>query len=1015
MGAICPNRKKYLLLTYAYTDYMIDLPPNRRSILPFILRTDSFNGFKGCSPAANIPFEFFTSSETNSLGAYATDDLSLSSIHAAKNILMVGQAFASFLAKLTSTLQEKPLRNCKNRCQSNKYACLRLIFFIYICHHGVPWIAAQPLPNALRYEQTTQNIMAFQVATTRLKNQPFIDLLHEIATLLALHDANPFQVKHYTHAARFIAQFDQEIIQLDATALKKLPGITKGLIALIEEFSTTGTLQRWQELISQTPPRLLEILQLPGLGPKKVRTLWQTLGIKNIEQLAIACKEGRVAHLSGFGEKTQATILSAIQQASVYRHQFHYATACTRAHHFESAFRTTFPNLLLAATGAFRRKVATITTLEYLIGTTDPSPMIEWLHHWEPIVHDPFTSGPFSWRGHFKENQLPLSILVCKPTAFYQQLILQTGSSQHLALEIGDTTLGKIITQHPSLTSEAAGYKQAGIPYVPVELREGITETTWIKEGAPALIETHDLQGIFHIHTKYSDGKDTLEDMATYCKNMGYHYIGITDHSQSAAYAGGLRPPTVKEQHQVIDQLNQQLAPFRVFKGIEADILPNGNLDYTNDILATFDFVIASVHMGLHMDQKKATDRLIKAISNPFTTMLGHPTGRLLLKREGYPIDYPAVIDACAAYDVIIEINTNPWRLELDWQWIPYALQKGVKISINPDAHHHTEIGNLPYGTYIGRKGGLTKTHTFNSLTLKAKEMKKWQHAITFLGFLPLLLLINLLPFSLLYKFSDVCFYVLYHGIRYRRKVVWHNLCQAFPEKTIDERLQIQHDFYKHLADLLVEQIKGLSITPTQAIRRCTFKNPEVLTTFHKQGKHVILLAGHQGNWEWAGNTIALQSPYPLNVLYQPLSNPYFDKLVGYIRQRFHRRTIPHHQIIKTLLDYQKIPQATAILADQAPHTQPAYFTTFLNQPTYFNQTVEKLARKLNHPLLYIRILKVRRGHYHIYAETLCEQPTTAPLHSITQQYVQKLNDHILQQPATWLWSHRRWKALPTH
>ncbi|OJW69121.1 MAG: hypothetical protein BGO68_04105 [Candidatus Amoebophilus sp. 36-38] len=556
-----------------------------------------------------------------------------------------------------------------------------------------------------------------------MDNKSIIKLLNSTATLLALHGANPFQVKHYTNAALFLERLGKEVITLSQEELKQIEGINKGVISLVQEIQIAGTLHRWQELVEKTPPGVLDILELPGLGPKKVSLLWQQLGIQNLSELEEACKSGKVAQLAGFGEKTQAAILQSLTQRRQYQDKFHYATVLAYASTLESALGKSFPSLIQAPIGDFRRKVEIITTLEWLVAASDLIAIKEWLCELPNIKQDQTISGPFAWRGYFVDNQLPLHILFCDQKEFYKQLIIQTESVQHLNLPVGsDKTLGQIINQLTDLSSEEDAYAQAGLPYVPPELREGIVEHAWIKAGAPSLIELADLQGIFHIHTTYSDGQNSLESMATHCKNLGYSYIGITDHSQSAAYAGGLKLYTIQQQHEAIDELNRQLAPFKIFKGIESDILPDGSLDYPDEVLSKFDFIIASVHMGLNMDEIKATERLIKVISNPFTTMLGHPTGRLLLKREGYPIDHKAVIDACATYGVMIEINANPWRLDLDWHWIPYALEKGVQLSINPDAHHIDEIANMKYGVYMGRKGGLTKDDTFNTWPLKVVE-----------------------------------------------------------------------------------------------------------------------------------------------------------------------------------------------------------------------------------------------------------------------------------------------------
>lgn len=549
-----------------------------------------------------------------------------------------------------------------------------------------------------------------------MDNTAIIELLRTTATLLTLHDANPFQIKHYINAALFLEKLNQEVINLNTEELSHIPDISQGLLTLIEEIKTTGTLKRLQELQAQTPTGVWDMLDVPGLGPKKVRALWKELDIQNVEELKAACQDGQVEKLPGFGKKTQETILKNLSEQAQYQHLVHYATALQYVTILEDAFKKEFPTLKMAVVGEMRRKMEVISNIQWLVASTEALPIMNWLDSYPLIRQEAASSGPFAWRGHWVDNPLAIQVLFCKPDEFYQQLVMQTGSSQHLVFPLASgQVLGEVVTQVRDATSETDIYRAVNLPAIPPELREGLIEQTWIAAGAPPLVELSDLQGVLHVHTTFSDGRNSLEDMVASCQQLGYSYIGITDHSQTAAYAGGLRPHTVHEQHQHIDQLNQQVAPFKIFKGIESDILPDGSLDYPDEILAQFDFIIASIHSGFNMSQVEATERLIKAISNPFTTILGHSTGRLLLKRKGYPIDHQAVIDACAAYGVVIEMNANPLRLDMDWRWVPYAIEKGVKLSINPDAHSQREFANMVYGVEVGRKGGLTKAHTFNA------------------------------------------------------------------------------------------------------------------------------------------------------------------------------------------------------------------------------------------------------------------------------------------------------------
>jgi len=562
-----------------------------------------------------------------------------------------------------------------------------------------------------------------------------ISLLHNTATLLALHGANPFQVKYYSYAARFLEQLGQDYMHLPLDVLRPIPGMTKSILELVRELQETGSLKRWEALQAQTPASILTLLSLPGLGPQKVRTLWQQLGVIDIPSLLSACEKGLVAQLPGFAKKTQTAIIESIKQKEKYNQLCLYAQIASSAKDLLNAIKKNFSTIQVHITGELRRKNPVISEATLLIGSNDIAPIWQWLNQQNWLhSNEELQQVENVWHGNFVAwPLLPLLIHFCTPDQFYRQLVLQTGSEDHLAwafhihTEHHSSAPYTLPENYSSCQTELAIYQKAKLPYIPPPLREGRFEERWIQEGTPKLIGKTDIKGILHVHTNYSDGKDSLVNMAMYCKAKGYAYIGITDHSQSAAYAGGMKMDKIKRQHEEIDQLNHKLAPFYIFKGIEVDILPDGSLDYATEILAHFDFVIASIHMGLKMPTSKATARLLNAIKNPFTTMIGHPTGRLLLKREGYTIDHEVIIEACAQHGVVIEINASPWRLDLDWQWISHALAKQVLLSINPDAHQQEELQNIIYGIYMGKKGGLTPQHTFNTMSLE--KIKNYLHA----------------------------------------------------------------------------------------------------------------------------------------------------------------------------------------------------------------------------------------------------------------------------------------------
>lgn len=553
-----------------------------------------------------------------------------------------------------------------------------------------------------------------------MTNKEIIKALRLTASLLELYGENQFKIRSYQTAVYNLEREEVDLTVLSEVELAELSGVGKSIAKIINELNTTEASSALNNLLKQTPSGVQELLQIKGLGAKKIKTMWDELSIEDPQQALNAAKRGALADLPGFGSKTQEKILQILEYHQETKRYKHYKDAHLQGLWLEQQLGPSATEL--TRVGAFRRKQDVIERIEYLYPTNEPWVLEQMIDQLNGLVKDHQQSGPWRWQGRFEESGLPLDIRFCKPQQFGSKLVLLTGSADHLRLSTTQgVQMGRWVRDRDQNEEEL--YESAGWPYVPPELREGLFEERMIKEGSiPPLLQFDQLKGVLHNHSTYSDGKNSLRDMALQCQKLGYQYFGISDHSQTAVYANGLDAEQVFKQHDEIDQLNEELAPFRIFKGIESDILNDGALDYPTEVLQSFDFVVASIHFNLNMDKKKATDRLVKAVENPFTTMLGHPTGRQLLKREGYPIDHQKVIDACAANGVVIEINAHPWRLDLAWEWVNYALHKDVKISINPDAHSKEGLKDMYYGWCVGLKAGLTAAHTFNALAVDEVE-----------------------------------------------------------------------------------------------------------------------------------------------------------------------------------------------------------------------------------------------------------------------------------------------------
>nr|WP_305953257.1 DNA polymerase/3'-5' exonuclease PolX [Emticicia oligotrophica] len=558
-----------------------------------------------------------------------------------------------------------------------------------------------------------------------MSNSDIVETIELTAKLLELHNEDEFKIKTYTNAAYNLDKYVGELAQLDFPQLTQIQGVGKMMAGKILEMVSTGQLRDLVELLAKTPEGVIEMFKIKGLGAKKIKVLWNELGIDNLNELQIACENGSIAKVKGFGGKTQDSILESLKFIQSQAGKLRMDKAAILAEIILEVIQNNFPKVEI--TGQIRRKTETVDTLTFLIAYEGNLPTFEM----EGFEQDLKASSPFVWRGKYLENKILIEIRFVLESDFVAKQFIYSAHEDHLKKrnENGISLLNTAINIKEISTQEEAEvaiYEKFGVPYIIPEMREGLNEFEWVKKHSnDELVTWNSLKGILHNHSTYSDGQHSLEQMATYCKELGFEYLGIADHSQSATYANGLLITKILQQHAEIEQLNKKLStdkPFKILKGIESDILGDGSLDYPDEILASFDYIVASVHSNLTMNQARATERLVRAIENPYTTILGHPTGRLLLSRQGYPIDYKEVIDCCAANGVVIEINASPYRLDLDWRWIEYALERNVMLSINPDAHEMQGYHDMNYGVAAARKGGLTANMTFNALSLVEME-----------------------------------------------------------------------------------------------------------------------------------------------------------------------------------------------------------------------------------------------------------------------------------------------------
>ncbi|MBT3631709.1 MAG: hypothetical protein HOB84_10885 [Candidatus Marinimicrobia bacterium] len=546
--------------------------------------------------------------------------------------------------------------------------------------------------------------------------------IDRLASMMSLLEENPFKIRSFEKAALIVRDHDEDMgVLVDEDRLKDVPGIGPKLAYVIMYFAKAGTVGLEKELEAQLPEGLTDLLDLPGLGMKKVQLLWKKFDISSVEALKLACEADALSTMKGFGPKLQMKLLDAIAFQAKHARDFYLDTALSVAQSWIEKLSSFQSISRIEPTGTLRRGDKLLQSIELLVQANSSELLKELNDKLDCSFSESHSIVIKDATG------MPVHLWVTTPESFNAQQLIRTGGevyAQQLQSLYGSKAEAAIqaLTQAgvASLSSEKTLCNSIGIQWIEPELRDAY-------ETFPEdlkLIDQGDIKGAFHAHSTWSDGRNSLEEMAEAARIIGYQYLGISEHSQAAYYANGLKPDRVKAQWDLIDQLNDAYTDFHIFKGIEADILSDGSLDYDEELISGFDFVIASIHSHFQLDPVKQTERIVRAMQSPFTTMLGHPTGRMLMARPGYNPDMPTIIDVAAENDKLIEINTTPKRLDLDWRYLKYAREKGVKISINPDAHSISGLDSIPLGVRMARKGGFSNSAVIN--TMGVNEMKNY-------------------------------------------------------------------------------------------------------------------------------------------------------------------------------------------------------------------------------------------------------------------------------------------------
>ena len=537
-----------------------------------------------------------------------------------------------------------------------------------------------------------------------MTNKEIASKFNLLGKIMELHGENAFKTKSYTNAYLTIRKLPDDLADMVEPEISALSGIGKAISAKITELLSTGEIQTLNKYLDITPSGIIQMLGIKGFGPKKIAVIWKELEIETIGELLYAVNENRLVELKGFGQKTQAALKEQLEYYLESSDKIHFATAEKYAKDIIEKLNKVFPEAQHQITGQVARKNNIIDCIS-LITTSNDKSILEFVEN-DSII-EKYDDG-------MSIHNCTVEFLKVKPNEFHFELAKSSSDA-----DFWET----LNIEKDTYQNEAEVFTKNKFPYYIPEFRE--KENIPQKENYKSnIIEADMIKGCIHNHSVYSDGMNSIEEMIDAAADEGYEYFVLTDHSKSAFYANGLQEERLYKQLDEIRTVDQNNPDIKLFSGIESDILSNGDLDYSDEILGELDVVIASVHSNLKMDIDKATTRLVRAIENPFTSILGHPTGRLLLSRKGYPLDFQKIIDACAANDVAIELNANPLRLDMDWTWIHYALEKDVLISINPDAHSIAGIKDIYYGVCSARKAALPINSCLNAFDLE--EFEEW-------------------------------------------------------------------------------------------------------------------------------------------------------------------------------------------------------------------------------------------------------------------------------------------------